>query len=109
MGIFKHSLGKGDQLDEERERNLIAAMHEARKRIEGPASDGQKSPTDQPSPSSEERAAKRIDESPAGQGSAGAIIGAIVTIFIILLITDLLGLTDIFPFVKRHKNENRGS
>ena len=51
-----------------------------------------------------QRIAKKIDETPAGQGAAGAVIGAIVTIFIILLITDLLGLTDIFPFVKRNKN-----
>ena len=50
------------------------------------------------------KVAARIDEAPAGQGAAGAIIGAIVTIFIILLITDLLGLTDVFPFVKRNKN-----
>lgn len=51
-----------------------------------------------------QRVAKKIDETPAGQGAAGAVIGAIVTIFVILLITDLLGLTDIFPFVKRNKN-----
>lgn len=44
--------------------------------------------------------ANRIDSMPAGQGAAGAIIGAVVLIFIILLVTDLLGLTDIFPFVK---------
>ena len=50
------------------------------------------------------KVAARIDEAPAGQGAAGAVIGAVVTIFIILLITDLLGLTDIFPFVKRNKN-----
>ena len=48
------------------------------------------------------KVAARIDEAPAGQGAAGAVIGAIVTIFIILLITDLLGLTDVFPFVKRN-------
>jgi len=53
-----------------------------------------------------QRIAKKIDETPAGQGAAGAVIGAIVTIFIILLITDLLGLTDIFPFVKRNKEAN---
>ena len=56
-----------------------------------------------------QRVAARVDEVPAGKGAAGAIIGALVTIFIVLLITDLLGLTDIFPFVKRHKNENPGS
>jgi hypothetical protein len=56
-----------------------------------------------------QRVAARINEAPAGQGAAGAIIGALVTIFIVLLITDLLGLTDIFPFVKRHKNEEPGT
>ncbi|MBE9555833.1 MAG: PA2779 family protein [Proteobacteria bacterium] len=56
-----------------------------------------------------QRIATEIDASPAGKGPAGAIIGAVVTIFIILLITDLLGLTDIFPFVKRNKSENSGS
>lgn len=56
-----------------------------------------------------QRVATRIDAAPAGQGAAGAVIGAIVTIFIILLITDLLGLTDIFPFVKRNESQNTGS
>lgn len=44
----------------------------------------------------------RLDELPAGEGSVvGPIVGAVVLIFLILLITDLLGLTDIFPFVKK--------
>ena len=49
--------------------------------------------------------AARIEQLPAGgNGSAiGAVIGAIVLIFIILLITDLLGLTDVFPFVKKRR------
>lgn len=46
--------------------------------------------------------AAQIDESPAGQSTIGVVVGAAVTIFIILLITDLLGLTDIFPFTKRN-------
>ncbi len=41
----------------------------------------------------------KIDQLPAGAGPAGAIIGAAVTIFVILLITDILGLTDVFSFV----------
>lgn len=49
-----------------------------------------------------QRVAARIDETPAGQSTAGVIVGAILTIFIVLLVTDLLGLTDIFPFVKRN-------
>lgn len=40
--------------------------------------------------------ASNIDQLPAG----GDVVGAIVLVFIILLITDLMGLTNIFPFVK---------
>lgn len=42
------------------------------------------------------RLASRIDELPAG----GNIIGVLFTIFIILLITDILGLTKVFPFTR---------
>lgn len=38
---------------------------------------------------------------PAGQSAVGAIVGAAVLVFIILLITDLLGLTHVFDFVNR--------
>lgn len=47
--------------------------------------------------------AGRLDELPAGEGSVGIIVGAILIIFLVLLITDLLGLTDIFPFVRGNK------
>ncbi|MDH5557792.1 MAG: PA2779 family protein [Alphaproteobacteria bacterium] len=47
-----------------------------------------------------QRIAAKIDQSPAGQNAVGAIVGAAVLIFLVLLVTDLLGLTDIFPFVK---------
>jgi hypothetical protein len=47
--------------------------------------------------------AGHLDTLPAGQSAVGAIVGAIVLIFVILLITDLLGLTDVFPFVKKPK------
>lgn len=50
-----------------------------------------------------QRIAAKIDEMPAGQSAVGAVVGAVVLIFVILLITDLLGLTDVFPFVKRNK------
>ncbi len=45
--------------------------------------------------------AGRLDELPAGEGGIGAIVGAIVLIFLVLLITDLLGLTDVYPFVHK--------
>jgi hypothetical protein len=41
--------------------------------------------------------AAKIDSLPAG---GDGIIGAIVLVFIILLITDILGLTKIFPFTR---------
>ncbi|MDE2417492.1 MAG: PA2779 family protein [Burkholderiales bacterium] len=40
--------------------------------------------------------AGRIDQAPAG----GEILGILFTIFIILLITDILGLTKVFPFTR---------
>jgi hypothetical protein len=45
--------------------------------------------------------ASKIDTLPAGAGSVvGSVIGAVVLIFIILLITDILGLTRVFPFTR---------
>jgi hypothetical protein len=41
--------------------------------------------------------AEQIDTMPAG----GDVAGVILIIFLVLLITDLLGLTDVFPFVKK--------
>ncbi len=47
--------------------------------------------------------AGRLDELPAGQSAVGVLVGAILIIFIVLLITDLLGLTNVFPFVKSQR------
>lgn len=47
------------------------------------------------------RIAMKIDQLPAGGDGAGAIVGAILLVFFVLLITDLLGLTHVFPFVNR--------
>lgn len=38
-----------------------------------------------------------LSEAPAGSG----VIGALVLIFVVLLITDILGLTDVFTFVNK--------
>ncbi len=43
--------------------------------------------------------AGRLDELPAGEGGVGVVVGAILIIFLVLLITDLMGLTDVYPFV----------
>lgn len=42
---------------------------------------------------------KVLDQLPAGGDGVGAVVGAVVLIFFVLLITDLLGLTHVFPFV----------
>ena len=47
--------------------------------------------------------ADKIEQLPAGGGPFGAIIGAVLIVFLVLLLTDILGYTDVFPFVKSHK------
>lgn len=42
--------------------------------------------------------AQQIEEMPAGAGFVGVLVGAAVFVFIVLLITDILGFTDVFPF-----------
>ncbi len=45
--------------------------------------------------------AEKIKSAPAGQGAIGGIIGAVVLIFVVLLITDLLGFTSVFGFTNK--------
>lgn len=47
--------------------------------------------------------AGRMGELPAGQDALGVIIGAILIVLLVLLITDLLGVTNVFPFVKSQR------
>lgn len=44
--------------------------------------------------------AGKLDQLPAGGDS---LVGALLFVFIVLLITDILGLTNVFPFVKHSK------
>jgi hypothetical protein len=44
--------------------------------------------------------ASRIDQLPAGGDAFGGILGAAVLIFLVLLLTDILGFTKVFPFTK---------
>lgn len=43
-----------------------------------------------------QRLAAHIEQAPAGAG----IVGVLFTVFIILLVTDILGLTKVFPFTR---------
>ena len=45
------------------------------------------------------RIANQMDQDPAGQGIVVILVATILVIFLILIITDLLGATDVFPFI----------
>ncbi|MEZ7198679.1 PA2779 family protein [Pseudodesulfovibrio karagichevae] len=49
------------------------------------------------------RIADRMNDMPAGGSFLGVLVGAALLVFIILLITDMAGATDVFPFVKKVK------
>ena len=42
----------------------------------------------------------RIDQMPAGGSALGILVGGALLVFFVLLATDILGYTDVFPFVK---------
>ena len=47
------------------------------------------------------RLVEKLDQLPTGGDGLGVVIGAALVVFIVLLITDVLGYTDIFTFVKK--------
>jgi hypothetical protein len=44
--------------------------------------------------------AARIDQLPAAGDGVGDVLGVLLLVFVILLITDILGLTKVFPFTR---------
>lgn len=49
--------------------------------------------------------AGQLDQIPAGQSAVVAVIVAAMALFLVLIITDVLGYTDIFPFIENKKLE----
>lgn len=47
--------------------------------------------------------ADQIDELQAGGSAIGVIVGAALLVFLVLLVTDILGYTDVFPFVNSQR------
>jgi hypothetical protein len=47
------------------------------------------------------RVAAKIDQLPAGGDALGFILAAAIIIFVVLIITDLTGVTDVFTFIKK--------
>ena len=44
--------------------------------------------------------AHKIDTLPAGSSAVGSLIGAVVFVFVLLVITDILGFTKVFDFTR---------
>jgi len=44
---------------------------------------------------------KKLEQLPAGGDSLGTLVFGILFVFVVLLVTDILGYTDVFPFVKK--------
>ncbi len=44
---------------------------------------------------------EKLDQLPAGGDGLGTLVFALVFVFVVLLVTDILGYTDVFPFVKK--------
>ena len=47
--------------------------------------------------------AAQIDQMPAGGDGLGILVGAALIAFLVLVITDILGYTDVFPFIEKGK------
>jgi len=47
-----------------------------------------------------QKIAGHLDQLPAGEGAVGIVIGVLLLIFLVLIITDVLGLTNAFTFIK---------
>jgi hypothetical protein len=83
--------------------NMFIERSEVQKQLEawGVNPDEAKARVDCLSDQEIERIAARIDQLPAGSGALGTIVGAALIIFLVLLLTDILGFTDVFSFVKK--------
>jgi hypothetical protein len=51
--------------------------------------------------------ADKIDEAPAGRGGVGVLIVTAVVVFLVFVVTDLIGVTDVFDFDNPKSEEKR--
>jgi hypothetical protein len=90
-----------DAATENRERVMtFLAREDMRREMEALGIDPEEATARTKALSDEEitRIANKLDEMAVGQSAVAAVIGAAVFSFIVLLITDILCLTDVFPF-----------
>lgn len=90
------------------EQELLLQQFMAREEIReqliawGVAPEAAQARVDSLSPAEVAQMSARMQELPAG----GDVVGAVVFVFLVLLVTDILGFTDLFPFVRSiHDNE----
>ena len=70
-------------------------------RAQGVSTEEAKARVDALSDAEAVRLVEKLDQLPAGGDALGTVIGAALVVFIVLLITDILGYTDVFTFVKK--------
>ncbi|MFC1535220.1 PA2779 family protein [Thermodesulfobacteriota bacterium] len=91
------------QLDSERERlNAFLEREDVQMQLEAWGLDKEMAKVRVNSLTDEEvsRMAQQLDQLPAGGGALGVVVGAAILIFLVLLVTDILGYTDVFSFTK---------
>jgi hypothetical protein len=97
MGTDTVVVGQSDQARDQLKRLLDRADVRGELAKRGVSADLAKQRVDALSDQEVQRVAGKIDSLPAGGSD---ILGVLVLIFVILLITDILGLTKVFPFTK---------
>ncbi len=94
-------IGEEAATDRERIMNFLA-REDVRREIEALGIDPEEAAARAKALSDEEIAqvANKLDKTAAGQSAVGIIVGALLLVFVILLITDLLCWTKVFPFTR---------
>lgn len=90
---------QADQLRSDRERiNELLARQDVQEQLQAQGVDPADVEARVAALSDEEvrQMAEHLDELPAG----ASVVGALVFIFVVLLVTDILGLTNVFPFTR---------
>lgn len=95
---------KTSQPDSERSRlNAFLEREDVRKQLESWGLDKEMARAGVDNLTDEEvsKAVRQMDQLPSGGDAVGAIVGAALLVFLVLLVTDILGLTHVFSFVRR--------
>ena len=67
----------------------------------GVSADEARSRVDAMTPAEIRLLAAKIDQMPAGGDALGLLVGISIVVFVVLIITDIIGVTDIFTFIKK--------